>query len=81
LPKQPILTNESGDATLPPLAINIDGTKPGHIAISIPGYPGSVDVASAVYSVTLDGISLLGRSTPVKFVARSQHKLVLKCSP
>ncbi len=78
LPSGPIANGGSANASLPPLAVSVDGTKLGVIAMSAFGMHLSFNLPG-VSDVQLDGASLMGKKTEVKLGDKPAHELRLVC--
>lgn len=79
LPSDPIPSGGSATATIPPLAITIDGTSAGTLTISSLKLNFSIQLSKSIRDVTFDGVSLLGKKTDIQLSERDAHALVLTC--
>lgn len=80
LPQEAILSGGSAVATIPPLAMSVDGTKAGLLSLTALKYSLGFELPSSIKDVTLDGVSLLGKKTEVHLSDKDEHVLVLRCS-
>ena len=79
LPKDPIPSGGSAVMTIPPLALHVDGTQVGAVALTALNYSFTFELPSNVKDVSLDGASLLNKQSEVYLSEKKQHTLVLKC--
>ena len=79
LPQGDIPNGGSAVATIPPLAFTIDGTQKGVVTMTALKYTMSFQLPSNVKDVSLDGASLLNKTSEVHLSEKDSHILVLKC--
>lgn len=79
LPKDPIPSGGSAVLTIPPLAMQVDGTQKGSLSLSALTFSFGFELGSNIKDVTLDGTSLLGKKSEVHLSEKDEHVLVLRC--
>ncbi len=79
LPKDPIVSGSSAVMTIPPLALHIDGTHKGSVALTALNYSFTFEISSNIKDVSLDGTSLLNKQSDVHLSEKKVHTLILKC--
>lgn len=80
LPQDPIPNGGSAILTIPPFALNVDGTQKGTLSLSALTFSFGFELGSNIADVTLDGVSLLGKKTEVHLSEKDSHLLVLRCN-
>jgi hypothetical protein len=78
-PSEPLVSGGSVTATIPPLMLSIDGTKPGTLSITSLSLHFSMQLSNQVASVTFDGEQLVGKKTDVRLSDAPTHRLVMTC--
>jgi hypothetical protein len=80
LPKEPLVSGGSVEATIPGFTVSVDGTSPSALSLQVLTYTISFQLPSDISDVRLDGTSLLGAKSNVKLSESESHTLVLRCS-
>lgn len=79
LPKDPIVSGGSGKAVLPPLTVTVDGTSRNSLSLKALSFNTTFALPSNIVDVTLNGVSMLGRSSTVALLDKDEHEIVLIC--
>ena len=79
IPTDSIPDKGSATATIPPLTLNVDGTKPGLVALQALTLNVTFQLPSDIKDVTMNGVSLLGKKQAVHLSERKEHNLTLVC--
>ncbi len=79
LPDQPIPPNGQGSMAFPATTVEMDGTEPGKLKLSILGRAVPISISGDVEQVLLDGEPLMGQRKTFTFAKQSQHELVVRC--
>ncbi|MEK7631073.1 MAG: hypothetical protein AAB417_03545 [Patescibacteria group bacterium] len=79
LPGEPIASGGSAVATLPAVTVTIDGTQPGAIYLRALKLDLSFQIPNNIKDVTLNGQTLLKKTTQVALGAQKNHEIVFVC--
>lgn len=79
LPSNPIPSGGSATVTIPPLPITIDGTSGQALTLSSLKMNFTIQLSKSIRDVTLDGVSLIGKTTNIQLADSKSHVLVLDC--
>lgn len=80
LPKDPIPSGGSSVVTIPPLPMQVDGTKTGSLSLTALKYSLGFGLPSNITNVTFNEKSLLGTTTTIRLSEKDSHTLALICS-
>ncbi|MDO8435116.1 MAG: hypothetical protein Q7S89_00315, partial [bacterium] len=80
LPTEDIQSGGSALVELPGFTVNVDGTMPGVLSLSVLTYALTFQLPNNIEDVTMNGTSLLGKKSDVKLSEQDKHTLALKCS-
>lgn len=79
LPTKTILDGEEATAKVPPLKVNVDGTKGSRIKLSAFNFSMDFEFYGEGIDLLFDGNSLLGTKTDVDLGKVPNHELVVEC--
>jgi hypothetical protein len=79
IPNTPITSGSSVVATVPPLSVDIDGTKQGIVSLKALSFSATFQLPNNVSNVMLDGNSLLKKQQNISLAGKKEHELVISC--
>ena len=80
LPKDPILSGGTAVMIIPPLTVQVDGTKRGALVLKAFTFTASFQLPGNILDVTLDDVSLPGKTQSIRLLDKKEHTLTLHCA-